>query len=101
MDELINIENISITPCNNYIEFPKGINRILSDGVDELGKKLDIGVSHIKLIFINLKGKDIKLDAQLDKLTDIYYNLKLCINRIFHLILIYFHNSYNVLEKLL
>jgi acylphosphatase len=51
VDKLIKIERIVEKELNAYIEFPKGINRISSDDLLELNKKLDEGVKYIKLIF--------------------------------------------------
>ena len=50
-DKLIIIERIEEKELNTYIEFPKGMNRISSDDLLELNKKLDEGVRYIKMIF--------------------------------------------------
>ena len=61
-DNLIKIEKIVEKKLNTYIEFPEGINRLSSDDILELNKKLDEGVKYIKLIFGVLedtkKGQD-------------------------------------------
>ena len=66
VDKLIKIERIVEKELNAYIEFPKGINRISSDDLLELNKKLDEGVKYIKLIF----GEMEKINVKLDKLDD-------------------------------
>jgi len=62
-DKLIKIERIEERELNTYIEFPKGINRISSDDLLELNKKLDEGVKYIKLIFGELDNINKKLDT--------------------------------------
>ncbi|XRO77861.1 acylphosphatase [Methanocaldococcus sp. 10A] len=89
-DELINIKKIEERKLNTYIDFPEGINRLLSDDIIELNKKLDEGVKYIKLIFTTLNGHakiledigekldniDEKLDMHTKLLNDIYEILK-------------------------
>ena len=70
VDKLIKIERIVEKELNAYIEFPKGINRISSDDLLELNKKLDEGVKYIKLIFGEMEKMNIKLD-KLDKIAEI------------------------------
>ncbi|EHP89074.1 acylphosphatase [Methanotorris formicicus] len=66
-DKLINIEKIEEKKLDTYIEFPEGINRISSDDLIELNKKLDEGVKYIKLIF----GEMEKMNAKLDKIIEL------------------------------
>ena len=70
VDKLIKIERIVEKELNAYIEFPKGINRISSDDLLELNKKLDEGVKYIKLIFGEIEKINVKLD-KLDKIAEI------------------------------
>ena len=71
VDKLIKIERIVEKELNAYIEFPKGINRISSDDLLELNKKLDEGVKYIKLIFGEMEKMNVKLDKLDDKLEKI------------------------------
>ena len=71
VDKLIKIERIVEKELNAYIEFPKGINRISSDELLELNKKLDEGVKYIKLIFGEMEKMNVKLDKLDDKLEKI------------------------------
>jgi acylphosphatase len=80
-DNLIKIEKIVERELNTYIEFPEGINRLSSDDILELNKKLDEGVKYIKLIFGVLDGHTKileRIDSKLDKLDeklDVHTNL--------------------------
>ena len=72
-DNLIKIEKIVEKKLNTYIEFPEGINRLSSDDILELNKKLDEGVKYIKLIFGVLDGHTKileRIDSKLNKLDE-------------------------------
>jgi len=72
-DNLIKIEKIVEKELNAYIEFPEGINRLSSDDILELNKKLDEGVKYIKLIFGVLDGHTKileRIDSKLNKLDE-------------------------------
>ncbi|WP_456420008.1 acylphosphatase [Methanocaldococcus infernus] len=66
-DKLIKIEKIEERELNTFIEFPEGINRISSDDLIELNKKLDEGVKYIKLIF----GEMEKMNEKLNKIIEL------------------------------
>ncbi|CAB3289296.1 Acylphosphatase [Methanocaldococcus lauensis] len=84
-DKLIEIKKIEEKALNTYIDFPEGINRISSDDLLELNKKLDEGVKYIKLIFGSLEELNVKIDKQseileklnnkIDKQTEILTNI--------------------------
>nr|WP_157198812.1 acylphosphatase [Methanocaldococcus infernus] len=62
-DKLIKIEKIEERELNT----PEGINRISSDDLIELNKKLDEGVKYIKLIF----GEMEKMNEKLNKIIEL------------------------------
>ncbi|WP_457611829.1 acylphosphatase [Methanocaldococcus sp.] len=66
-DKLIKIEKIEEKELNTYIEFPEGINRISSDDLIELNKKLDEGIKYIKLIF----GEMEKINEKLERIVEL------------------------------
>ena len=47
VDKLIKIDKIEERELKTYIDFPEGINRLSSDDLLELNKKLDEGVRYI------------------------------------------------------
>ena len=74
VDKLIKIDKIEARELKTYIDFPEGINRLSSDDLLELNKKLDEGVRYIKLIFGEMEKTNIKLDTldnKLDKIIEI------------------------------
>jgi acylphosphatase len=74
VDKLIKIDKIEERELKTYIDFPEGINRLSSDDLLELNKKLDEGVRYIKLIFGEMEKTNIKLDTldnKLDKIIEI------------------------------
>ncbi|WP_456374028.1 acylphosphatase [Methanocaldococcus sp.] len=73
-DKLIEIKKIEEKALNTYIDFPEGINRISSDDLLELNKKLDEGVKYIKLIFGSLEELNVKVDTlntKIDRQTEV------------------------------
>jgi acylphosphatase len=66
-DKLITIKEIEERELNTFIEFPKGINRISSDDLVELNKKLDEGVKYIKMIFGEMEKMNVILDSMNNK----------------------------------
>ena len=73
-DKLIEIERIEEKELNAYIEFPEGINRISTDDLIELNKKLDEGVKYIKLIFEELENH-MKILTEMNKKLDTHTEL--------------------------
>ena len=61
VDKLIKIDKIEERELKTYIDFPEGINRLSSDDLLELNKKLDEGVRYIKLIFGEMGECQVKL----------------------------------------
>ena len=76
VDKLIKIDKIEERELKTYIDFPEGINRLSSDDLLELNKKLDEGVRYIKLIFGEMEKTNIKLDTSDNKLDKIIEILK-------------------------
>ncbi|HII59539.1 TPA: acylphosphatase [Methanocaldococcus jannaschii] len=61
---LIKVERIEERDLNTYIEFPNGLNKISTNELKEINKKLDKTISYLENIF-NALEKQIKVSEEI------------------------------------
>jgi acylphosphatase len=63
-DGLIKVEKIEERELNVYIEFPKGLNKISTNELEEINKKLDKTINYLDKIIDSLE-KQIKVSKEI------------------------------------
>ena len=63
-DGLIKVEKIEERELNVYIEFPKGLNKISTNELEEINKKLDKIINYLEKIIDSLE-KQIKVSKEI------------------------------------